>query len=434
MSRFIISNENAQEVVKVCKPIVARDAKVVLNLGLQDMGENVYCGVQLSTGIEQIQYFFLSKKPEDFDGAAIKVAVNAHTFISIVETVLAFKEDIFIEPESTMLVIGVSDKAKSSVAIEAQAPSDIPATQPIFRMAVTGKELAAVLTRGCSFASDEKDATHNSILQLIPSEDKIKGYSTDGNTIACCGGKVKFTKVTDNTPEKAAAKINAMNEELAKVAEKNGLDKEKYPLILPKEGVLHLAGLVSGFGDVEVALQVDENHVHLKVGNTLIYTITQAAEARVPVEYIDNMVNLPANATYGVDAAKLSDAVGFINRNNAIVGNKDISTSVTVDGEDLVVSSGISSQFETRLHAASIDSFAELSVDGEKFKTAVDTMNRGNLVVKVTRQDNVKFVTLLNGTPESADTNSFIMLLMVLTQKVEESADEGEDESESAAE
>jgi len=418
MAKFYISNEIMTEVVKVCRTVSGKESKIVLTMGLGEVNDNVICETTLSTEAEQIEYRFLAKKPEDFEGAGSvePIAINASKFLAIVDSVLTFKEDIYLSPEGTMLVIGVSNKAKSSIEMEAQLPQKIQTTTSIYRMMLEGKNLLSVLSKGCSFADDNKGVLHNAIIQLMPDKNVIRGYSTDSSVIARAEAKAEFLKTGKD--DKAKAAVEQMNKALDEVCSKNGLDKNAYPLIIPKEAIMHLQSLVGSA--VKVSINIDENHLAIMIGQALKYTITQANETKVPIALIESMVQNDPDAVYGLDAAKLSDSLGFINKNNAICENRDITTAIEVDNEDILISSGVASQFESRIKAASISGVGEISVDGERFKTAVDALNRGNLCVLAYPQ----YVVLKNGTATAIDDNNFIIVMQVRTQKVEESSEE----------
>ncbi len=403
------------ELVKICRTVCAKDSKVVLNMGLQEVNELVICECILTTDAEQVRYRFQAKKPEDFTGATDPIAVNAVKFMGIAESVLAFKEDVYLSLAGTMLEIGASNKAKSSVAIEAQAPALMPMTDLLFRFMIEGKALSSVLTKGCSFTGDKE--LHSAIVQLIPEKNILRGYSTDGNSIGRAEGKANFLK-TDDANEKNKAQAEQMQKALEAVCDKNGLDKTKFmaewPLIIPAEAIQHLGTIIQGAG--KVLVNVDENHIHVLVGNSLVYSITQASSTRVPIPQIEAMAQDASDATYCIDAARLSEALGFINKNNAIGDSADMYTSVSVSGEDILVSSGKASQYESRVKAIALDGAATLTVDGEKFKKAVDTLSRGNMLLGAYG----RYVTLFNGTKENKDHSSFVILMQVNPQQFEE--------------
>ena len=425
--KFYIENKELSQVVSLIKTVAEKDTKVVLLLGAKEQGDNVLCGVCVTTVREQIQYKLSVKKPQGWEGKGVQVSVSASKFTAICDAVLSYNEDVFIEPDNTVLMIG-NGKVNTPVEIESEIPQEITQSTLFYRFKVVGKELASVLKKGCAFAraSQGNVNTDNAILQLDPDAGEIRGYSTDGYTLGKGKAKAEFTKdAGDNA--KLAEYLKAMEEALAAYCEKSGQNKNAFNVLIPSLSVKHLQQIVEG--QSAVFLSVDERHLLVQLGEKLVYTIVQGGAVGFPAEQVDAMGAMASDTLIGIDSAVLSKGIDFINKVNAISGNADkIPVSIETTDGSLSASSGAAGQIKSAIKALAIQgSEANFAVAGKYLTAALNSLNKGNVVLGVSS----KFVTLFNGTVDAVDDSNFVIIGLVRTGAMPQpQSDEESDEAE----
>lgn len=411
--KYIISNETLTSVVKVATQVKKPDSKVVLTLGSKDMGENVACALRLTTDAEQINYNFVAKKPEDFDGSAIVTSVDAAKFISIVESVLSFSEDIYIELSGTILEIGILGKVKTSLPIESQIPEAVKPLEFFYRYQIGGTELNTLLTKGMAFTEESVDerGCHNAIMKLYPQTDEIKGFSTDGHTVACSKAKAQFAKADgDERKAQLVAKMEAaVTEYCTNHTEQN---KDAFNVIIPREAVQHLSRFAEGQKSVTVF--VDSRFMHVQIGGSvLMYTIKQAGSQVISLEQAEKMAFSEATGKVCVDSSTLIKSVSFINKNNAISGiSEKLMPPVKFnieEGQVLMAYSGVEDKIESAIKTSEVKGSQFVALNGKKFEAALSALNKGNVVLNAGQ----KHVTFFNGTIDAADVSTWIFVFQI---------------------
>lgn len=427
--RFIISNDTLSSVIKIATQVKKPESKIVLELGVKDMSENVACALRLTTDSEQISYNFAAKKPEDWDGSAVKTPVDATKFISIVESVLSFNEDVYLELTGTILEVGILGKVKTSLPVEGQIPDAITPLSFFYRFQIAGTELSTLLNKGCAFTSDTVDTRglHNAVIRLFPESDELKGFSTDSHTIACSKVKANFTKLTGNENQDALVKKMdvAVTEYCTQHTEQ---DKNAFNVIIPREAVQHLSRFAEG--QKSVIVYIDSRFVHVQIGGkVLMYTIKQAGASVIPIEAIEKMIE-EQNGAICADSQALTKAVSFINKNNAINGDADkCPTKLEIEeGKTLIAKSGLEDKIESSIKTSDIKGNQLVAVSGKKLEAALNALNKGNVVMRA----GGKHIALFNGTLDNIIKDSFIVIFQVSLQKLSE--EENEDSSEATVE
>ena len=423
--RFIITSEVVKQAIDVLRTVNSgKDTKVVLELGTSDMGNVVGCGVRLTTAAEQVEFQFPATKPEDWDGKTIKTPVDATKFIQVVESVLSFNEDIYIDIVGTILEVGILGKVKTSLPIESQIPEKINPLPFFFNYQIAGTELTALLRRGCSFTEETVDprGLHNATLKLFPKENKITGFSSDGHSLARANVKAAFAAKGSN--EKLNAHIEQMEKNVAEYcAQHTEQSADAYNVVIPREAVNHLLSLSEGQKGVKVF--VDSRFMHVQIGQTLMYPIKQAGSNTVPLETVEAFVKNGADAKVVVDSATLLRTVDFVNKNNAIVGSQTPLKMGVSEGNTLIATSGLEDMIESAIQTISIEGNGFIALNGEKLKTVVGSLNKGNLTMCACKQ----YVYFYNGDNTDA---SFALLFQINLEQNQ--ADDEEDEAEESAE
>ena len=425
--RFIITNETLSSVIKVAAQVKKPESKIVLDLGSQDMTENVACSLRLTTDAEQVSYNFVAKKPEDWDGSRVVTPVDATKFISIVESVLSFNEDVYIEVANTILEVGILGKVKTSLPIESQIPDAIKPLNFFYRFQIAGSELSTLLNKGCAFTEEavETRGLHNAVIKLFPESDEIKGFSTDGHTIACSKVKATFTKKSGD--ERQDALVAAMDAAVSEwCSQHTEQDKSAYNVIIPREAVQHLSRFAEG--QKSVVVFVDSRFVHVQIGGkVLMYTIKQAGSQVTSIDQIEKMIFAEQNGSLCADSQSLSKAISFINKNNAINGDTDkCPTKFEIrEGKVLVARSGLEDKIESSIKTTDIKGNQFVAVYGKKLEAALSALNKGNVVMYA----GSKHIALFNGTLDNIDKNSYIFIFQVNLQVLEQEADSESEET-----
>lgn len=414
--KYIISNDTLSSVIKVASQVKKPESKIVLELGLKDAGENVLCRLRLTTDAEQINYNFTAKKPEDWDGSAIVTPVDATKFVSIVESVLTFNEDVYIELAGTILEVGILGKVKTSLPIESQIPEEIKPLQFFYRFEIKGTELNSLLNKGCAFTKEEVEANgiHNAVLRLEPQTDEVVGTSTDGHTIGCTKVKVSFTKAND---DRQKAMIDAMDAAVTEYCTKHPEQKkDAFNVIIPREAVQHLSRFAEG--QEAVVVFIDSRFMHVSIGGkVLMYTIKQAGSTVTSVDSVKDLIFSEENAKFCADSQALRNSISFVNKNNSINGTDKTPTKLYIkEGEVLTAKSGIEDKIESTIKASEIKGEQLVGINGKKFEAALGALNKGNVVVYA----GTKHIALFNGTIDKVDLNSFVFIFQVNLAKIQE--------------
>ena len=428
--KYIFDNKEFSQMISLISTVAEKDTKAVLLLGAKEQGENVLCGMCVTTAREQVQYKMTCKKPQGWDGKGIQVSVSANKLVAIANAVLGYNEDVFIEPDNTVLMIGIQGKVNTPIEIEAEIPQEITQGTLFYRFKVGGKELVSVLKKGCSFAmaTSNNPNTDNAVLQLAPDNDEIIGFSTDGCAIARSHAKAEFTKDAGGN-EKLAAYLKAMDEALTAYCEKSGQNKKLFNVLIPSLSVKHILSVVEG--QSAVFLSVDERHLLVQIGEKLVYTIVQGGAMGFPVAQVAQMESLPKETLIGVDSTVLDKGITFINKINAIAGEAD-SRPISIELKDGVLNakSGAAGQINSAIKTLSVKGAENnICIAGKYLAAALRSLNKGNVVLGLIPG---RTVTLYNGTVDAVDTGSYVIIALVRENQMPEPRKE--EESEEAAE
>lgn len=420
--RFLIDKDTFSSVVKVSGRIAQKDTKMVITLGGRDLGEKVLCLVRVTTPAEEIQYQLTANKPDEWDSKGIKVAVNANKFISIAESVISFGEDVYLEPEGALLYIGCSNKAKTSLPIEAQMPEEMKDVNPLYAFRSEGSKLASVLKKGCSFASENVDLAgylHMAILRLDVANNLVKGYSTNGNVCARAVTTVQF--LTEN--EKNKAIVEKMRQNVAEYCKAKGIEEKDFSLDLriPHDAVTHLISIVED--QKMIALSVDANIIQVQVGNVLQYNIAQGVKSGVPAQMVDVLMNDEPTSAFGIDSALIDKSINFINKNNSITGSK-CPVRLELGTDKLSCISGEADQVRTECKFSSSKGENIINLKGAYISSALSVLNKGGVVVNIYETPKGKYATFLNGTMGACDSSAEILIMHVNVQSADEPAEE----------
>ncbi len=427
--KYIIENSTLSPVIKVASQIKKPASKIVLTLGAKDEGDKVLCSLRITTDAEQGIYNFLAKKPEDWDGTAIVTSIDAANMCSVVESVLSFNEDVYIELSGTILEIGILGKVKTSLPIESQIPEEIKPLKFFYRFEIAGRELLSLLNKGCAFCNEVVDTRglHNAVLKLLPQTDEIKAYSTDSHIVGSTKVKASFTKSA--TDDKKQALIDAMDAAITDYCNSHPeQDKDCFNVIIPREAVMHLARFVAD--DMKVTVLVDARFMHVIIGR-FVYSIKQAGTTIVSFDKFYQSFMSEQNAKVCTDVQALRNAISFINKNNAISGQDNIPIKISIkEGEVLIAKSGIEDKIESSIKTSEIKGEQFVSFDGKKVEAALSSLNKGNVVLYAGENH----IAFFNGTIEEPDLNSFVFILQVRIQRLDETKDEENETVEESAE
>lgn len=417
--RYIINNELFAQMVAVAGKVVQKDTKTVLHLGERELGENVLCAFRVTTPAEEIVYQMAVKKPEGWNANGNRISVNASKFLQMADSLLSFNEDVYLEPEGAVLKMGVGTKAKTSINIESQIPDAMKAIKPMYCFKADGAKFVAALKKGCSFSKDTVDAQHQlhlGIMRLDVANNKVVGYSSDGNISARSECSVEFL-TNERASEKAKPYVEQMNGNITEYCEAKGLKVEDFVLDLrmPHDSVNHLISIVEGQSAVSVT--VDANQVQVQIGNNLRYTLVQGAMCGIPIAALEKFAADAPEAAFGIDAANLSRAVEFINKNNSIAEpSAKLPIKMELSADKLILTSGKSNQIESEAKPTAVNGTGTASISGQYLKNALSALNRGGVAVNYGKG----WIVLFNGTVEEPDRTTYIMIMQVAVAQVEE--------------
>ncbi len=408
--KYLFDNKELNQMISLAGTVKKDDTKIVLILGGKDEGENVLCGMRVSTDAEQIQYKTSIKKPAGWDNKGVQISVSASKFIQTASAVLSYNEDVFLEPDNTMLVIGVEGKVKVPVELEAEIPQEIPASDLLFRFQTTGSAFSSLIRKGLFFGDESDERISNAVLHLRYDENVVRGYSSDGYTIGRSEETVNFIKDAGSN-EQLAAFLKAMDDNLNAYCEKSGQKRDGFNVLLPHKSVLHLLSIIDGQKGLSFA--VDDKHLILQIGDSLIYTIVQGRSCGIPIERFEMYSSLPAKAVIGADSAVVAKGIDFINTVNGISGTNNMPTVITVekDGNSLRAVSGVASQIESVIKTTAFngDTDALIRVDGKRMKAALNALSKGNVVIAVSTDT----ISICNGTIDSVNKKNIVTVILV---------------------
>ncbi len=429
---FKFENEELKNLKDALNVVVAgskdNELKMSLILGAQDLGEKVKCGVRVTTQAEEIQYQFVAKKPEGFVVAkenVVNINVNAAKFLAITDMTLSYNSEVFIDVQDNQIIIGVEGRCKTPLALEQNVTNPMKQGKYLFRVKLTGGNLQTLLNKGLSFGEDAAtSALNGASIVLMKDKGLAVGYSTNGQVFARSIVQAEFI-TAQQEPDKAPL-YEQMEKNLPEVCAANGKKADSYIFTVPKATVGHISSLTQG--QKVVYFIVDDSHLYLQIGGSLMYTITLAA-SDVPVAVIDNAFTLEFNSQIGVDLATLSKGVDFINKAEALYGNAGkIPVKVSaVEGDEgkLVLSDDSSSDLESVVKPTKVVGASNFAVAGHFLRSALNQLTKGGVVICVAE----KFIALYNGTIDALDRNSVIGISQVNPGEKIETVDETDEAS-----
>ena len=434
--KFYFENEELKNVVAALKVVSnAKDAELKANLllGAQDLGAKVKCGVRVTTQAEQIQYQFTGKKPAGFEVSKeniVDINVNAGKFIAFTEMALSYNSEVFFDVEGGQIIIGVDGRCKTPLNIEVAGTSPMKQGKLLYRFKITGANLSVLLKRGGGFGDDNSSqGLDKASILLMRSINMAVGYSTNGRMFGRAMVSADFDKEAED--ERTKAMLAQMEKNLEEVTAANGKDKEKYLISIPKTVVGHIDNITSG--QKGVYLVVDDSHLHVQVGNSLIYTVTLSA-TDIPVSAIDNALNVDAESQIGVDHATLLKGVEFINRVEDLSGNtnKYPIKVEAVDGDEgkMILSDDSGVDLESVVKPSKVLGDTKFAVSGQYLTQALAALTKGGVVIAV----NSKMISLYNGTVENVGKDSTIGIIQVNTEANAAANASSEESDEASAE
>jgi hypothetical protein len=431
--KFTIENATIEGMNNALSVVSTKDTVTTLTIGEKEFGDKLLMVANVTSVGEQVTLNLTCKKPADFDGTPVTIAVKSQTFTAITSSLLKFKEDIVIDITDGV-VKAESGKAAVNLETVVSIPEKIEGGDVMLQMMMKGEEFQSFIRRGFTSGADavSDNGTSNAVMTINVTDGTAEGFSTTGSRASIAKGKVLLPKAPEGN-EAVKAQVDAMSAVLDAYCEKTGQKKEALAIVLPGVCVKHMQTLAQGQAQVQLA--VTAQYVNVIIGNVGVYTFRQGAKAPTQVAVLRQYVaGEYKDATRVVfDAAAVIQAVQFINdmdRLDGLNGKKAVKLIVKDGGLKMVSAGG--GKADTAVTPLAIEGGdVEMSMNGQALRQMLDVVDRGNVMLSFGEN----MVILENGTIADGPSESVLAFLMKVKDTQEDAGSEESDEaSEDSAE
>ena len=413
MKKFVF--ENLQDVTKLIP--LASDAKsaTVLTLGAKAIENRLMCVIRSNTQNRQIVLRTLCDQPKDWDGKPIQLSVRSANFISVIQTLAAYKDaKMYLAVGETDVTIGVEKKAKVKLPLLGEFSKEIKVGK-VMAQFIAGDGFETCLRKGCGCARQSIDSVrlfHNAVLVLNTKTGELSALSTDGFSMASAKTTVQPFRAAEGNDaakkraEEIAANLKAFCEGDARQSE------EALELCVPHESMTIIRQLISGVKNVGVA--ADESHLLVQAGPNVVLTVARGTGTTINIPVLGQLFERQGDVVCAADVETFLRGVSLCNKVKGISPDADGAMSIEVTKDALVMSvgSGKNKAAETRVALLGKTGEAtQVKVDGKKLETILSMLDKGGMLVRFS--DNQVMLFSNGNLKDGSDETAHLALALV---------------------
>jgi hypothetical protein len=307
--RYTINQKVAEELANNIALVAEQDSKVVITFGKADAGEMIANAMRVTTETEQILFQFMSAKPEGFT-EGVEIATDAVKLAAAIQSLLAFDGDLYIDIDENVASCGVEGKASVPVLLVTEAPQAF-ANEPAFVQGkVKAKDFSSFIRRGCSLATDKKDANglENAVWFVNTETGNLLALSSDGTSVAKTEGVMEFANLegASDKQKELAAKLKALLDEHLKKA---GETADSLCVRVAGKSCNHMRQILDK--SETAIIGISDRQVSVRIGQQIVYTAVQAVNCRLN-KMMAQVLDREDGLAVGIDNGELTSAVDFI--------------------------------------------------------------------------------------------------------------------------
>lgn len=421
--KLCIEYKEAERINKVMSLLGSeKDAVVNFLTGVKPQGNMFFNVFRITTASEQLEGRFFGM----FEGEEVKAEFAAYLsqFLSILSSILSYKQNIYIEFADGLLFLGVGDDIHIPINVvkDSMEPIKMKGGEMAYQLTIGSKAFDELVAKAFYFVEPNgNEGFANAILRFNMVSGELRGYSSNGKGIATSAMQTITLRQSIDpkspTAEQAKAVADAMDKVLNVYCSlEEGFSPEKYCVALPLKAVNNIR-LLANMGEV-FGMSGDEHHLFVMSSDELtVYTCTKAAGFHRAIFMIDDETTEQTAIRLMVDTSQLKRGFQLIDKIMVVNRYEQTPVQVKVTEKELELrinkmTNGVVKIPLIEQEGAGMYPEKEWYLNTKIAMLPINSLNQGNALLYLPDETG-KPIFIGNGELADGLTSSFAMFLQV---------------------